>query len=129
MRLADRPQFARKLLAVWRLQHLAAGDDMHVVVWPGEWPDSQPREVKGVPVDESDKIGGPGSVMVMGRARGSWRCVYQLAFPQHSLFSAQELAIICGYFDVPDDGAPMKVWMHPDPVSGAVPMWEVARRA
>jgi hypothetical protein len=38
MPLSDRPRFVRRLTAVWRLHHLAAGQDLTAVIWSGEGP-------------------------------------------------------------------------------------------
>lgn len=125
--LAERPAFARKMIAVWRLHHLAAGEDLTVTVWPGEWPDDQPREVKGVPVVEDDRIGGTGAVMILGKTRGVWRACYQIATTLFAGMTADDLAICTAFMSVADDRS-MKLWLHPDPVSGEVPMWAIAPR-
>lgn len=122
--VADRPSFARKMLAVWRLHHLAAGADLTICVYPGEWPDDAPREVKGVPVRDDDALiaGGPGGIFVLGRARESWRWAFSLASAAGADMSARDLAIMTAYGEV-DNDRNARFWLSPDPVTGEVPMW------
>lgn len=128
--IAARPRYVRRLVAVWRKQHLAMGDDLSVIVWTGEWPTGTPPFVAGtVPVREDDRIGGPGSVMVLGRVGQVWRVAYNMAFDIDGLVGVDELAITTAYLEVADADEPMKMWLHPSPTTGEVPMWLIPRGA
>jgi hypothetical protein len=118
-----RPRFARKMVAVWRWHHMARGEEMTVFVWPGEWPDA-PREVAGAAVKEGT-VGGAGGVLVLGRVGEVWRGAYQLASRLWDGTSPSDLAIACAFTEVDLSDPEMKVWLHPDPVTGDVPMWAV----
>lgn len=121
--LAGRPGFARKLLAVWRLHHLGAGEEVVVSVFPGEWPD-EPLEVKGIPVRfDARATSAAGGVMVLGRIRDSWRWAFNLAYSPVADMSVQNLAITTVYGEVTDDRH-LKFWLSPSPETGEVPMWE-----
>lgn len=124
--LSARPAFVRKMIAVWRWHHLAQGEDLVVLVYPGEWPDGEPREVKGIPVKEEPTIGGPGVVMVMGRVGEAWKVAYNMAVEPLCDMSPQDLAICTIYLQI-DDSRDLRIWMHPSPETGEVPMW-VKRR-
>lgn len=124
--LADRPAFARKMLAVWRLHHLDRGEDLKITVAPGEWPDGQPREVKGVPVEEHESMH-PQLVWVWGRARGTWRWAANCAFVLPMELDAEQLAITSVYGALPDDDGQGRLWLAPSPETGEVPMWTLPR--
>lgn len=127
--LPGRPGFARKMIAVWRLHHLTNGEDLTVTVWPGEWPADAAREVKGVPVVEDDRIGGKGAVMVLGRVGDMWRAAYNLAVVPFAGVAPVDLAVATAFMEVGEDpGSNIKLWLHPDPADGTVPMWEIPRR-
>lgn len=126
MPLPDRPAFARKLLAVWRLQHLAAGEDVTISVAPGEWPDA-PRQVKGVPVVDDDR-NAPGAVMVLGRVGTAWRVAYNHALALATGMTVEQLTCLTGFAEV-DDDREMKVWAAPSPDAGRVPVWSATRGA
>lgn len=127
MPLDRRPAFARKMIAVWRLHHLAAGKELTVTVWPGEWPEGEPREIKGVPVVEDDRIGGSNAIMILGQVRGVWRAAYNLCVAWYVNFTVEDVAITTAFMEVGDDPE-MKVWLHPDPGTGEVPMWAVPKK-
>jgi hypothetical protein len=114
------------MLAVWRLHHLTKGDDVVVLVAPGEWPDGVPHEVKGVRVEESDKIGGPLAVMVLGRVGSVWRWALQLAYEPGADFSLDDLSLVTSFGEVSDEGD-IRFWLSPSPETGEVPMWTVVR--
>lgn len=122
--LAARPRFAAKMLAVWRWHHMAAGEQLSVTVMPGEWPEDQPHEVRGCPVHESDQIGGPGAVMVLGQVGAVWRGAYQLAVLPLAGWQVQEIAVATAFLEV-DAARRAKLWLHPDPATGETPMWEM----
>lgn len=129
MPLQDRPLFARRMIAVWRLHHLSAGEELKVRVHSGEWPDGHPAEVKSVPVVEDDVAsGGPGGVLVLGRIGDVWRAAFNVAVDLHRNTPAAELAIVSAYMEVTAPRAPLRIWMHPDPRTGEVPMWEFLPR-
>lgn len=123
--IADRPRFARKMIAVWRLHHLAAGEDLAVLVPPGEWPDDVEPQVKGVPVVQTAGMGGDGSVVVIGRKAGAWYVACNIAAAPLADFTAENLAITTVYIQVADKRT--MIWLHPAAHDGAVPMWEVDR--
>lgn len=122
--IADRPAFARTMLAVWRLHHLVRGEDVSVNIHAGEWPEGVPREVAGVPVVDWDKCRS-GDVWVIGRKGDVWVTAYQLAVSYIADWPAQEIAITSAYVEVKGGGAPLTVWLHPSPETGEVPMWQV----
>lgn len=123
--IAQMPAFARKLLAVWRWQHGCAGEELSVNVYPGQWPDDVPREVKGIRVVEEPRTASERSMFVLGRIpTGAWRMAQTVAIPASLELTPQALAIVCAYAEV-DEGAPLKVWMHPDPDTGVTPAWEI----
>lgn len=123
--IPDRPAFARRMVAAWRLHHLAAGNDLTVLVWPDEWPHSHDRAVKGVPVVEDGTIGGPGSLLVLGKARGTWRFCCGLATSLTAGMDSAIFAVTCAYGEVRDDGT--RVWLAPSPATGEVPVWLVPK--
>lgn len=124
--IADRPRFARKMIAVWRWHHMARGEDLTVCVWPGEWPAGTPHEVAGAGVTEG-KVGGAGGQLVLGRVGDVWRGAYQLASRYLVDLTPDDLAIACAFTEVDMDDPEMKLWLHPDPVTGEVPMWAIRR--
>lgn len=126
MPLSERPAMARKMIAVWRLHHLSSGEELSVTVWPGEWPDDQPHEVKGVRVEESDQIGGSGAMLVLGRVGEVWRGCYQLCSSLLADMAPVDLAICTAFMEVGAD-RDMKLWLHPSPETGDVPMWTVRK--
>lgn len=127
--IADRPMFARKLLAVWRLHHLAAGEDIAIMVYPDEWPADHPLEVKGVPVRiDAKATTAPGAMLILGRARDSWRWAFNIADIHAADFTVENLAIITAYGEVTNDGE-IKLWLSPSPETGEVPMWTLGKSA
>lgn len=121
--MADRPRFARTMVAVWRWHHLAKGEDLVVLVWPGEWPEGGPAEVAGARVDTSEDIGGRSAILVLGKARGKWLGAQQLMSSAWRGITAKDLAIACAFMEVGDDRR-LKIWLHPDPDTGAPsPVW------
>lgn len=126
--LADRPRFAAKMIAVWRWHHMAQGEDLAVTVMPGEWPDGVAHEIKGCPVVEDKAPSGAGGMLVLGRKGTKWYGAYQLAIADTLRFSVQELAIMTAFMEVAEDRS-MKLWLHPSPETGEVPMWQMAPRA
>lgn len=128
--VAGRPRFAAQMVAVWRWHHMARGEELSVVVRPGEWPDGEPLEVKGVPVVEDDKIGGANAVLVLGRVGSHWRAAYQIAAQMwvDAAITTQDLAIATVFMEF-DGSLDMTVWLHPDPETGEVPMWTHKGRA
>ncbi len=119
------PAFARKMIAVWRWKHGCAGEELSVNVYPGEWPADVKPEVKGCRVVEEPLTASPRSVFVLGRVpTGAWRMVQTVATPDSMELTPQSLAIVCAYAEV-DDDAPLKVWMHEDPLTGVTPVWEI----
>lgn len=127
--LEQRPRFARKMVAVWRLHHLTNGEELTVTVWPGEWPAGMPHEVKDVPVVEDTRIGGNGAVMILGRKGDLWLAAFNLAAEVYADITPEDLAITTAYMQVgPDPTSDMKIWLHPSPDDGTVPMWAVPRK-
>lgn len=125
--LADRPRFAAKMIAVWRWHHMAMGEDLTVTVMPGEWPDGVPHEVKGCLIHEDPAPAGAGGMLVLGRKGTKWYGAYNVAVDMMAGMSTQDLAICTFFMEVAEDRS-AKLWMHPDPVSGDVPMWRMAAR-
>lgn len=125
--LAGRPAYARKMIAVWRLHHLAAGDELTVTVWPGEWPDA-PREVQGVPVVEDERVGGPESMMILGRVGTAWRVAYNHCYRLAAELGVDDLALTTAFLEL-DENRDMRLWLSPSPETGEVPMWSITRRA
>lgn len=129
--LERRPAFAAKLVRIWRLQHLARGEELAVIVLPGEWPtESFPAVVyvagEDVPVKYDKCAGGPGGIMILGRIGDKWRVAYNLAALDSEHMQIKHLALTCMYGELSDDPN-MKFWMHPSPTTGEVPMWEMPR--
>lgn len=124
--LADRPRFAAKMIAVWRWHHMAMGEELAVTIMPGEWPIDTPYELKGCKIVEHPSVGGSGGVLVLGRKGSDWYGAYQLATADQLGWSTEELALATFYMKVGDD-PDMKLWLSPDPVTGEVPMWSIAR--
>lgn len=127
--LAERPRFAAKMVAVWRWHHMAKGEDLHLVVYPGDWPDDAPAEIKGAQVAESEHVGGPGAVVVMGRVGNAWRLALNIFAEPLAAMPVSEVAICTVYMESPNDSpGDALLWMHPHPVTGETPMWKWAAR-
>lgn len=129
--LERRPDFAARLVRVWRLQHLARGEEMAVIVWPGEWPTrTHPAVVNAggddVPVKYDKCAGGDSGIMIIGRIGDKWRVAYGIAAADSEHMKVGDLALICMYGEVRDDPE-IKFWMHPSPTTGEVPMWKMPR--
>lgn len=124
--LADRPRFARRMVAVWRQVNDAVGEELSVNVMPGEWPEGVDMFASGVPVRFEERVGGTGGVMVLGRIGEIWRMAFQLATTLSARWTLEELATICAYAQV-DDTRNMRMWLAPDPITGAVTTWIVPR--
>lgn len=123
--IAARPAIAGKLLTVWRAQHFHAGTDMHVFVWPGEWPATHAREVDAVPVHEDKVTGGPGGILVTGRVpNDAIRFAYGYAFAGAATMPPSRLAVVTFYGQL-DSGPDITVWMHRD--QDGVPTFTVPR--
>lgn len=120
--LADRPRFAAKMISVWRWHHLAKGEDLKVTVYPGQWPDGTPHEIKGCPVVEHEAVSNEDVVLILGRIGDVWRAAVNVAFADGLRCTTEELAIATAYMEV-DDTRNMKLWMTPDPITGEVPIW------
>lgn len=131
MPLEGRPAFAARLVRVWRLQHLARGEDMAVIVWPGEWPTSTHPAVvttagDDIPVKYDKCAGGTGGIMIIGKVVNKWRVAYGIAAAGMENMTIRDLALICMYGEVSDD-PDIKLWMHPSPTTGQTPMWKMPR--
>lgn len=125
--LEARPRFARKMVGVWRWHHLARGEDLTVVVWPGEWPAGAPREVVGADVTEMAFGGAAGGMFVLGRVGATWKGAYQIAHPLIADLPTDLVAVTCAFVQVDPTNPDMTMWLHPDPKTGQVPMWSIRR--
>jgi len=128
--IADRPAFVRKVVAVWRLHHLARGEELAVFVPAGEWPADGPAEVGGAVVDHPDWYTYANGVMVLGLARGEIRFAISIAHRMLAAWSTEDLTRCTLFGDLPLDAvaADGRVWFPPDPVTGETPMFRLPRR-
>lgn len=124
--LVDRPRFARRMVAVWREKNNAAGEQLHVNVMPGEWPDGVPMLASGVEVRFEERVGGAGGVMVLGRVGEVWRMSYQIGVTMMTGWTLDELAQVTFFAQV-DDSKSIELWMPPDPYTGATHRWFIPR--
>lgn len=121
------PVFARKLIAIWRGQHLCKGHDLTIFVWPGRWPEDQPREVLGVPVAESDSLGGPTGILAIGRdPTGVARGTMVIAAALYVGCTADELAISAAHMTFGEHE--MHVWLAPDEHGQPSAVFQIARK-
>lgn len=127
--LDERPAYARKMVAVWRLHHLARGEELTVLVPAGEWPAGGPDEVTGARVEHPDWYEYPNGVMVVGMVEGVPRFAISVAHRLLASMSAADLAQCTAFGELPVDPArgDGKVWFAPDPVTGATPMFVLPR--
>lgn len=125
--LDRRPELAGKLIRLWRIVHLARGEEMAVIVMPGEWPDPLPATVEDVPVQFNEVAGGTGGMMILARIGKLWRVAYTVAYRGTLDMPLSKLRqmVICAEIDRSKDD--MTLWMAPSPTTGQVPMWKMSR--
>lgn len=125
--LERRPVLAGKLIRLWRVAHLARGDELTVIVMPGEWPDPLPATVDDVPVQFNEVAGGPGGMMVLGRIGKLWRVSYTVAGADALTVPLSTLRLMVVSAEVDRAKADITMWMAPSPTTGEVPMWKMPR--
>jgi len=126
--IKDRPAFVRKVVAVWRLHHLAQGDELAVYLPADEWPPGGPAEVAGAIVEHPDWYDHPNGVMVIGGVAGTVRFAISVAHRMLAPMSAADLALCTAFGELPTSGADDgSVWFAPDPATGAAPVFVLPR--